>query len=78
MKVNKVVIMCFTENRLQYVPITDGDKKVFRCRGEKFKVSDVQLIHLDGLAELYDKPEKSKKNFFKKQLELLGHEAAES
>lgn len=39
-----------------HVPVADGDQEVFRCGGEEFKVSDVQLFHLDGLTKLYHKP----------------------
>lgn len=39
------------------VPITDGDQKVFRSGREKLKISDVHLLHLDGLTELDNKPE---------------------
>ena len=41
---------------LQSIPVTDGDKKVFRHGGEKLEISNVQLLHLDGLTELNNKP----------------------
>ena len=37
-------------------PVTDGDQEVFGRGGEELKVSDVQTLHLDRLAELDDKP----------------------
>jgi hypothetical protein len=43
-----------------HVPVADGDQEVFRCGGEEFKVSDVQLFHLDGLTQLYHKPRERK------------------
>lgn len=39
-----------------HLPITDGDQEVFGRGGEELKVGDVQLLHLDGLAELDDEP----------------------
>ena len=57
--------------KLQCVPITDGDEKVFGGRGEKLKVSDVQLLHLDGLTELDDEPEREReKQGFKSRLQV--------
>lgn len=41
---------------LRLIPVTDGDEKVFGGGGEELKVSDVQLLHLDGLTELDDEP----------------------
>lgn len=41
-----------------FVPITDGNQEVFGSRGEKLKVGNVQLLDLDGLAELNDEPER--------------------
>lgn len=47
---------------MQNIPVTNGDQKVFGGRGEEFKVSDVQLLHLDGLTELNDEPERHEHN----------------
>lgn len=40
------------------VPVTDGNEEVFGSRGEEFKVGNVQLLHLNGLTELNDEPER--------------------
>lgn len=39
------------------LPITDGHQEIFWRGGEEFKIRYVQLLHLDRLTELNNKPE---------------------
>lgn len=43
-------------------PVADGDQEVFGSGTEELKVSDVQLLQLNGLTELNDKPVGGTKN----------------
>ena len=38
------------------IPVTNGHQEVFWCGREELKVGNVQLLHLDGLTELNNKP----------------------
>lgn len=42
-------------------PVTDGDQEVFGRGREELKIGDIQLLHLNGLAEFNDEPEREKK-----------------
>lgn len=42
-------------------PVTDGDQEVFGRGREELKIGDIQLLHLNGLAEFNDEPERERK-----------------